>query len=176
MSDGLLSSFKIALLVVIYLFFFRVLRTVWAQLKEPRVIVHETPIATQPPARPPIAPPAATNLRQNTSSHTVAARLPVSELSLTQILPEDPSDEIPKSIAINANPFIVGRSRQANLPIDDSFASQRHAQLTIVAGVWHVEDLGSTNGTSLNGVKISDSTAVAHGDRLTIGNHHFEVQ
>ena len=45
MSDGLLSSFKIALLVVIYLFFFRVLRTVWAQLKEPRVIVHEADLS-----------------------------------------------------------------------------------------------------------------------------------
>ena len=186
MSDGVLSTFKIALLVVIYLFFFRVLRTIWAQLREPRVVVHSSPIqpthappsaATQAPFAPqttqaPASSP--TIIRQVTSSHIAANRQPITNLVLQQILPV--TDDSPPPIAVVANPFVVGRSRQANLPIDDSFASQRHAQLVLMDGIWQVEDLGSTNGTLLNGIKISHVTAVAKGDRLAIGNHHFEVQ
>jgi pSer/pThr/pTyr-binding forkhead associated (FHA) protein len=64
--------------------------------------------------------------------------------------------------------FTVGR--QGKLVINDGFASGRHARFRLVRGLWYVEDLGSTNGTSLNGLRIHATQRLKKGDKITIGH------
>jgi pSer/pThr/pTyr-binding forkhead associated (FHA) protein len=64
--------------------------------------------------------------------------------------------------------FTVGR--QGELVIDDEFASGRHARFRLVRGLWYVQDLGSTNGTSLNGLRIHATQLLRKGDKVRIGH------
>jgi pSer/pThr/pTyr-binding forkhead associated (FHA) protein len=64
--------------------------------------------------------------------------------------------------------FTVGR--QGKLVIDDGFASGHHARFRLVRGLWYVEDLGSTNGTSLNGLRIHATQLLKKGDKIKIGH------
>jgi pSer/pThr/pTyr-binding forkhead associated (FHA) protein len=64
--------------------------------------------------------------------------------------------------------FTVGR--QGKLVINDGFASGHHARFRVVRGLWYVEDLGSTNGTSLNGLRIHTSQRLKKGDKIKIGH------
>jgi pSer/pThr/pTyr-binding forkhead associated (FHA) protein len=64
--------------------------------------------------------------------------------------------------------FTTGR--QGTLAISDEFASSRHARFQIAHGLWYVEDLGSTNGTWLNGRRIHAPQRVKKGDKIRIGH------
>jgi pSer/pThr/pTyr-binding forkhead associated (FHA) protein len=64
--------------------------------------------------------------------------------------------------------FTVGR--QGELVIEDEFASGRHARFRLVRGLWYVQDLGSTNGTSLNGLRIHTTQLLRKGDKVRIGH------
>lgn len=63
--------------------------------------------------------------------------------------------------------FLAGR--QGLLVIRDEFASGQHARFTTAHGLWYVEDLGSTNGTWLNGRRIHASQRLKKGDKIKIG-------
>jgi hypothetical protein len=64
--------------------------------------------------------------------------------------------------------FTTGR--QGNLIISDEFASSRHARFQLAHGLWYVEDLGSTNGTWLNGRRIHSPQRLKKGDKIRIGH------
>jgi pSer/pThr/pTyr-binding forkhead associated (FHA) protein len=65
------------------------------------------------------------------------------------------------------NDFTVGR--EGALVIDDDFASGQHARFLTVRGLWYVEDLGSTNGTTLNGRPILSVQLLNRRDKIRIG-------
>ena len=64
--------------------------------------------------------------------------------------------------------IVIGRSRECDLRISDGNASRRHAEVVLEGTSYVVMDLGSTNGTELNGRRIKRE-ALADGDRITIG-------
>jgi pSer/pThr/pTyr-binding forkhead associated (FHA) protein len=64
--------------------------------------------------------------------------------------------------------FIAGR--QGNLSISDEHASSHHALFQPAHTFWYVEDLGSTNGTWLNGRRIFNSQRLKKGDKVKIGH------
>lgn len=64
--------------------------------------------------------------------------------------------------------FTVGRD--GSLAIDDDFASGQHARFQTVRGLWYVEDLGSRNGTLLNGRRILAAQLLRKRDKVTIGH------
>ncbi len=72
---------------------------------------------------------------------------------------------------------IVGRSPDCALHLDhDDYVSSRHAQITPVAdGVW-VEDLGSTNGTFVNGAQVTSARLVHAGELIRIGETQLRVE
>ena len=63
--------------------------------------------------------------------------------------------------------FTVGR--QGNILITDEFASSHHARFQVAHGLWFIEDLGSTNGTSLNGRRFRAPQHLKKGDKIKIG-------
>jgi pSer/pThr/pTyr-binding forkhead associated (FHA) protein len=64
--------------------------------------------------------------------------------------------------------FTAGR--EGSLALDDGFASGQHARFQTVRGLWYVEDLGSTNGTSLNGRRILSAQLLRKRDKIKIGH------
>lgn len=70
--------------------------------------------------------------------------------------------------------FTVGR--QGNLAIDDEFASGYHARFQVAHGRWYVEDMGSTNGTWLNGRRIQAAQWLKKGDKVRIGHTVMTVE
>ncbi len=63
----------------------------------------------------------------------------------------------------------IGRDAGNDVSLPDEAASARHATLEQVEGEWWIEDLGSTNGTLVNGVRIGKRERVRFGDEIGIG-------
>ena len=59
--------------------------------------------------------------------------------------------------------------READITIADTAASREHAEVVQASGEWKVNDLGSTNGTELNGSPLTSQQPIQHGDKITIG-------
>ena len=75
-----------------------------------------------------------------------------------------------KELPIGVDPVTIGRSPQGDIFIDNPAVSFRHARVYSQAGVYYVQDLGSLNGTFLNGVRITQAP-LSHGDVITVGKH-----
>ncbi len=71
--------------------------------------------------------------------------------------------------------IVVGRAVTSDLPIYDPTVSRRHAEVSLVDGGVRVQDLGSSNGTFVNGTRVSE-TVVSDGDVVTFGKVAFKVQ
>ena len=68
---------------------------------------------------------------------------------------------------IEKSPFRIGRAESCDLRVDSAQVSREHAELLDRGGVWFVRDLGSTNGTLLNGKKVGE-TLLSDGDILKV--------
>ena len=68
---------------------------------------------------------------------------------------------------------VIGRSPRADFIVSDQTVSSHHAVLNHEGGVWRLEDAGSTNGTFLNGWRVTDPILVRPGDELTVGETTF---
>ena len=65
--------------------------------------------------------------------------------------------------------IILGREPVCDVTLDDSTVSARHAKLSYHHRQWWLEDLNSTNGTSLNKEKLTTATVLASGDEIQCG-------
>jgi len=75
-----------------------------------------------------------------------------------------------RTIPVTTGKFVVGRSRECDVRVDDGNASRRHFELVQDGPTtWVVADLGSTNGTEVNGKRVSGRKRLDDGDRITIG-------
>ena len=85
--------------------------------------------------------------------------------------------ENPKTVLPLTPPAVtLGRRTDTATVIDDVYVSDEHAELRVDATGWSVRDLGSTNGTYVNSVRISGPTVLAVGDTLRIGKTVFLVE
>jgi pSer/pThr/pTyr-binding forkhead associated (FHA) protein len=70
----------------------------------------------------------------------------------------------------------IGRSEEADIPIDDPYASEFHARVGYQDDKVLVHDLGSTNGTYVNGRRVTAPVPLAKGDTVQIGKTILEVR
>ena len=79
------------------------------------------------------------------------------------------------SIAVHG-PVIVGRSPSADIVIGAGYVSARHARFSLMGQNLFVEDLGSTNGTSVNDQPISEPVALNENDVVNVGDVSIRVR
>lgn len=77
-----------------------------------------------------------------------------------------------QTFPLGDSPILLGRSLDSDIVLDDGSVSQQHAQLVPKGGQWQIIDLGSANGTNVNGDDISAHWLVP-GDTVTIGQSQF---
>lgn len=151
MSESLLTILKFFLLALLYLFFFRVLRAVWAE-------VHARPVTASPEA------PSRVAGRARKATGTGPARLKLLEpANLRGRVYDLPTEAT------------IGRSPGCQVAVDDSTVSQLHARIFRKEDQLFIEDLGSKNGTYLNRKRVTGATPVRRGDRIQVGKHVLEV-
>ena len=145
--EEVLLLLKIAFLVLLYLFIWRIVRTASRDLRLPQ----ESFI---------LRPDEAEGLRREAGAVT-SGRLVV----LTS-----PALEEGEEFVLDSAPLTVGRNDDCVVILgDDEFASGQHARIEPRRdGVW-LEDIGSTNGTYLNGIRISRPRKLSPGDVVRIG-------
>lgn len=70
--------------------------------------------------------------------------------------------------------IVIGRDPEAAVSIDSMHISRRHARIVVSEGRATLEDLGSKNGTQLNGVRVLGPTELSDGDKIAVG-HEFLI-
>lgn len=138
---------KIAFLVLLYLFIWRIVRSAARDIRLPQ----ESMILSPQQASALLAQPIAREL----------GRLVVVESST---LAEG------DVYSIDSNALTIGRGGDNDLPLEaDEYASSRHARFEPRRDGVYVEDVGSTNGTYVNGIRLSGDRRLAPGDVVRIG-------
>lgn len=69
----------------------------------------------------------------------------------------------------------LGRSGQSTIVLDDTFVSSEHAVISLRGGRWWLTDLGSTNGTLLNGRPVQGEVGLNGGDVVALGDVELKV-
>ena len=134
---------KIGFLVLLYLFLWKIVRTASRDLRTPQ---ESFVLAPQQVRR-------AVSSEKRASGRLVLA-----------------SDDNGSVFEIDSAAVTVGRGDANDIPLDDEFASNQHARLEARPdGIW-LEDVGSTNGTSVNGALIDGPRKLAPGDVIRIGD------
>ena len=73
-------------------------------------------------------------------------------------------------------PILIGRGADAAIRLDDDYVSTRHARVAASGDQWFVEDLGSTNGTYVGTVRITQPTTITLGTQVRIGKTILELR
>jgi hypothetical protein len=71
---------------------------------------------------------------------------------------------------------MIGRGADCQLVLDDDYVSTRHARVVAGESGLYIEDLGSTNGTYVNGTRITAPTAISLSDTLRIGKTILKLE
>jgi predicted component of type VI protein secretion system len=74
-----------------------------------------------------------------------------------------------KKIPVNRTPFLIGRDPKCHLRPSSPMVSSQHCSIQVKQRKLYVSDLGSTNGTFLNEVRVDKEVEIQHADRLRIG-------
>jgi len=156
--DSLLTILKLCFLALLYLFFLRVLRAVWAEMSPQAVAPAPAPVGGAGRAW-------GGSNRGGGNSKAGGGRLRVIEPAETKGQTYELGEEL-----------TVGRAGGCQITLDDTYVSQLHARVYRRDGQLFVEDLGSTNGTYLNRKKVTAPIAIRKGDRLQIGKTVMELQ
>ena len=99
---------------------------------------------------------------------------PSGPIHLPSLVVHDDSAD-PRTVRLSKEIVTIGRLPDCDVVLDDRGASRRHAQVRTKDGVSTLTDLGSTNGTRLNGATVQ-SRALEDGDRITIGTTVIEYR
>jgi serine phosphatase RsbU (regulator of sigma subunit) len=72
--------------------------------------------------------------------------------------------------------YVIGRRSDCQIFVPDMRVSRQHARLWKTGEAWEIEDLGSNNGTFVNGIKVQTATQIRHDDEILIANNRIRVE
>jgi pSer/pThr/pTyr-binding forkhead associated (FHA) protein len=152
--DEALLVLKIGFIVVLYLFIWRIVRSASRDFRAGPA--QESMI---------IGPGEAASLGLAPSKR---ARL---------VVLKSPALDAGEEVPVDTLPVAIGRGGQNEVPLEgDEFASAKHARFESKRdGLW-VEDIGSTNGTFVNGARVTTPRRLAKGDVVRVGQTDFRVE
>ena len=183
MSDAGIRVLNYALLGLLYLFFGRVMWVVWSEVKGPRRGTSAQARAAAAgqitaPTLPPMSPGAdATQVGATPSRGKGRGGSRRRERGApTRLVVLEPRERQGNEFAIGRE-VVLGRAASAGISLElDTYASQLHAHVFVTNEGVFVEDLGSTNGSILNGTRLTSPQPLQIGDRLQVGQTLFEAQ
>ncbi len=79
-------------------------------------------------------------------------------------------------LPVDTYPFVIGRGTDCDLQISARHISKRHAEINEFGSTIMIHDLGSTNGTTINGTRIGEPVSLKPGDHVTIGGIELIVK
>lgn len=163
MSEQLLTVLKLCLLALLYLFFLRVLRAVWTEVNPPRTAAEAVAVSPRKAAKQ--KAPRAKAPKSRRRAPAVPTRLVLVE----------PAARAGAEYALGPE-LTIGRAAGCSIVLDEQYVSQVHARIFIRDGSVFAEDLGSTNGTWVNGSRAVGQMPARLGDRIQVGNVVMEVR
>lgn len=72
--------------------------------------------------------------------------------------------------SLEGSPVSIGRASECSIPIKDRYLSRKHAEIVASNGTWVLKDLGSANGTYINGSRVERDQTLRAGDRIRLGD------
>ncbi|MEM8924325.1 MAG: FHA domain-containing protein [Actinomycetota bacterium] len=154
MTEALLTILRWCLLVLLYLFFFRVLQATWAGSRA---------VAAGP----------APNTQRKRSGRARAATSRRRRAPVLYVL--EPVSDAGREYVVNGE-LTIGRAASCHITLDDTYISQLHARVMPDPSGVAIEDLGSTNGTYLNRQRVTSKVIGTAGDHLQMGGIVMELR
>jgi pSer/pThr/pTyr-binding forkhead associated (FHA) protein len=149
-SPFVLAVLKYAFLALVYFFVYRAIRAVAAEITGRRE-------------------------SRTTRSESRQVRAARGKKGPTVVVVRDPDGQKVGSHKLSST-LSIGRADACHIRVDDVYVSQFHARLFPKNGTWHIEDLGSTNGTYLNRQRVSGSAELQAGDQIRVGKTTLELR
>ena len=170
MSELTLLVLRLAFLLLMWAFVFMVIYALRSDLfgTRARKLPQPAPVNTFPAAAPVAAVAAAPAPAQRSQPHadaTTPRRL---------VITSGPKEGM--EIDLPSEQLTIGRSGESGLVIRDDYTSTHHARLMLWNDEWVIQDLDSTNGTFLDGTRVTLPTPVPVGSTVTIGTTSFELR
>jgi len=81
-----------------------------------------------------------------------------------------------EAFALGFEPVSIGRHADNQIILPDPQVSRHHAEIVMQGGRWVINDLGSANGTYVNGQRIQGPQVISHGDLIRVGQTQFQVE
>lgn len=154
-NQNLLRVLEVFVVALIWLFFFRVIRAVWVEVRPPKARGSAAEVQIGGAAAP---------RRERGREGTGKLRLKIMEPETQRGQVFELGDEL-----------TVGRAAGCGVRVEDAYTSNIHARLFRRDGGLWVEDLGSTNGTWVNAERVTSAVRLNRGDLLQVGGTVFEV-
>jgi pSer/pThr/pTyr-binding forkhead associated (FHA) protein len=170
MGELTLLILRVAFLVVLWGFVFAIVYALRSDLfgqkvrRMPTQAAAPAPQYTAPAAPAPAAPKPAVSRAEHGSS------LGAKRLVITSGAKEGLEIDLPEEL------LTIGRSNESGLVIRDDYTSTHHARLLLWNDGWVVQDLDSTNGTFLDGIRVIVPTQVPLNTPVKIGTTSFELR
>jgi FHA domain-containing protein len=147
--ESTLLLLKIAFLVLLYLFIWRIVRSAARDLRLPQESMILGP--------------------QQAAAAGLVPKPEALELGRLVVL-TSPALERGDVVELDSRPLTVGRGGNNDVPLArDEYASSRHARFEARRDGVYVEDIGSTNGTFVNGIRLTRDRRLAPGDVVRVG-------
>jgi pSer/pThr/pTyr-binding forkhead associated (FHA) protein len=172
MSELTLLVLQLAFLLLLWGFVFFVIYSLRSDLfgQRARRMVPAAPAAQAAPAPQPAA------AAPEPATEPVARADPAATAATPKrlVITSGPREGV--EIDLPAEQLTIGRSSESGLVIRDDYTSTHHARLMLWDENWVIQDLDSTNGTFLDGTRVTLPTAVPPGTPVTIGTTTFELR
>ena len=178
-SELVLLLLRIGFLLLLWFFVFGVVYSLRADLFG----VRARKLPAEAAAAPAPAPAAAVSTPATTPASGIGTKAPAAKpgapataTSATRlVITSGPKAGL--EIPLGSEPMTIGRSSESGLVIRDDYTSSHHARLMLRGGTWTIQDLDSTNGTYLDGKRLTGSPAVIGiGTPVKVGATTFELR
>lgn len=176
MSELTLLLLKFGFLLLLWAFVFAVVYALRTDLFGERVRrmpteAPATPFPSSPIATPAAAPPAP---RPVAAPNGITAPAATTSTASRLVITSGAKEGL--ELELGEQALTIGRSSESGLVIRDDYTSTHHARLVLWGDEWVLQDLDSTNGTFLNGTRVTAPTPVPLNTPVKIGTTSFELR